>query len=82
LFNNGPCIAAAYLEHIFDSFFSTKDTGIDIGLAICQSNTAMVAASRVQNRPNGGAHFRFTLPAPIVVGLDSRIGEFVRQKHS
>jgi len=48
LFDNGPGIAAAYLEHIFDSFFSTKDTGIDIGLAICQSNTAMVAASRIQ----------------------------------
>jgi hypothetical protein len=25
------------------------------------------------------AHLRSTLPTPIVVGLDSRIGEFVRQ---
>ena len=35
--DNGPGVPAEDLEHIFDSFFSTKDTGIGIGLAICQS---------------------------------------------
>ena len=37
IFDNGPGVAAADLEHIFESFFSTKDAGIGIGLAICQS---------------------------------------------
>jgi two-component system sensor kinase FixL len=73
VFDNGPGIAAADLEHIFDSFFSTKDAGIGIGLAICQSIIA-AHGGRISgsNRANGGAHFHFTLPVPTVTGPDSR----------
>ena len=73
--DNGPGVPAADLEHIFDSFFSTKDAGIGIGLAICQSIiTAHGGRIAGLNRPNGGAHFHFTLPALTVAG-PTRIGE-------
>jgi two-component system, LuxR family, sensor kinase FixL len=80
VFDNGPGIADADLAHIFDSFFSTKDAGIGIGLGICQSIIAAHGGSiSGSNRPNGGAHFRFTLPAPTVVGTDPGIGDFMPQ---
>lgn len=64
VFDNGPGIAATDLAHVFDSFFSTKDAGIGIGLAICHSIiSAHGGGISGTNRPNGGAHFRFTLPA-------------------
>jgi signal transduction histidine kinase len=66
--DNGPGMAAANLEHIFDRFFSTKDAGIGTGLAICQSiidaHGGHISGS---NRPNGGAHF----PVPTAAELDS-----------
>ena len=69
VFDNGPGVAAADLARIFDSFFSTKDAGIGIGLAICQSIiTAHGGRILGSNRPNGGAHFHFTLPVPAVAG--------------
>jgi signal transduction histidine kinase len=70
--DNGPGIAAANLEHIFDRFFSTKDAGIGIGLAICRS-IIDAHGGRISglNRSNGGAHFRFTLPVPTAAELDS-----------
>jgi two-component system sensor kinase FixL len=72
VFDNGPGIAGADLEHVFDRFFSTKDAGLGIGLAICQSIiTAHGGSISGSNRPNGGAHFHFTLPTAAVVRLDS-----------
>jgi two-component system sensor kinase FixL len=69
VFDNGPGVAAADLAHVFDSFFSTKDAGIGIGLAICQSIiTAHGGRILGSNRPSGGAHFHFTLPVPVVAG--------------
>jgi two-component system, LuxR family, sensor kinase FixL len=63
--DNGPGVAAADLGHLFESFFSTKDSGIGIGLAICQSIIAAHGGSiSGSNRPKGGAHFRFALPVP------------------
>ena len=74
VFDNGPGVAAADLEHVFDSFFSTKDAGIGIGLAICQSIIAAHGGHiSGANRPNGGAHFRFTLPEPAAAASDSGV---------
>ncbi|WP_343717389.1 ATP-binding protein, partial [Inquilinus sp.] len=62
--DNGPGIAEENMERIFDGFFTTKEEGIGLGLAICQSIMAAhgggIAAS---NRPEGGACFRLWLPA-------------------
>ena len=61
--DTGPGIADADLAQVFDGFFTTKDTGMGIGLAVCQSiitehGGKIVAA----NHPSGGAVFRVTLP--------------------
>ncbi|MCG2626559.1 ATP-binding protein [Bradyrhizobium sp. WYCCWR 13023] len=70
--DNGPGVPAKDLEHIFDSFFSTKDTGIGIGLAICQSIiTAHGGRITGVNRANGGAHFHFALPPLTVAGPET-----------
>ena len=79
VFDNGPGIAPADLEYVFDRFFSTKDAGIGIGLAICQSIIAAHGGSiSGSNRPSGGAHFRFTLPVPMVAELDSDVADLIR----
>jgi PAS domain S-box-containing protein len=61
--DSGPGIAAKDLDHVFDSFFTTKKGGMGIGLAICQSivsaHGGRMAAS---NLPEGGAHFQFAIP--------------------
>ncbi|WGS19873.1 MULTISPECIES: ATP-binding protein [unclassified Bradyrhizobium] len=82
IFDNGPGIAATDLEHIFDRFFSTKDSGIGIGLAICQSIIAAHGGSiSGSNRSNGGAHFRFTLPVSMGPGATSDAANIIQQTH-
>lgn len=62
--DSGPGIADENLERVFESFFSTKKDGMGIGLAICQSIiTAHGGRIAVSNHPEGGAQFRFVLPA-------------------
>ncbi len=61
--DNGPGIAEADLQRLFDSFFTTKHDGVGIGLAICQSIIAAHGGTiSARNRPQGGAAFSFTLP--------------------
>jgi signal transduction histidine kinase len=62
--DGGPGIAQEDLDRVFGSFFTTKDDGIGIGLALCQS---IIAAHHgtitASNHPEGGAVFQFSLPA-------------------
>ncbi|PSH62985.1 hypothetical protein CU102_24260 [Phyllobacterium brassicacearum] len=59
----GTGIPADHLEQIFGGFFTTKEGGLGIGLAICQSivkaHGGTIAAA---NHPDGGAVFRFSIP--------------------
>ena len=63
--DRGPGLAAGELEQVFEKFYHAKSpsAGAGLGLAICR---AVVGAhgGRIwaENRPGGGAVFRFTLP--------------------
>jgi two-component system sensor kinase FixL len=61
--DTGTGIPIDHMEHIFDGFFTTKEGGLGIGLAICQSivkaHGGTIAAA---NHLDGGAVFRFSIP--------------------
>jgi C4-dicarboxylate-specific signal transduction histidine kinase len=61
--DNGCGLPADYEHKIFESFFTTKDHGLGMGLAISRS---MVEAHggrlSAEGNDQGGATFRFTLP--------------------
>jgi len=61
--DDGPGIAEDDIDRVFNSFFTTKEEGVGIGLAICQSIIAAHGgAISAANRPEGGARFWFSLP--------------------
>ncbi|HEY0597982.1 PAS domain-containing sensor histidine kinase [Sphingopyxis sp.] len=61
--DTGPGIPAGDLDRIFHGFFTTKESGMGIGLAICQSIIAEHGgAITASNHPDGGAEFRFAIP--------------------
>jgi signal transduction histidine kinase len=62
--DSGPGIDRDHFERVFDPFYTTKASGVGMGLAICRS---IVAAHGGRlwveaNRPRG-AIFQFILPA-------------------
>lgn len=62
--DSGPGIAEENLDRVFDGFFTTKEQGMGIGLAVCQSIIAAHGGTMsVSNHPGGGARFSFALPA-------------------
>jgi PAS domain S-box-containing protein len=62
--DSGPGVPAEDRERIFESFYTTKASGVGIGLSICRSiivaHGGRLWADPLQPR---GAAFRFTLPA-------------------
>jgi hypothetical protein len=67
--DSGPGIRPEQLERIFDSFYTTKPSGMGLGLSICRS-IVEAHGGRLWAETNelGGAVFQFTLPA---AGRDS-----------
>ena len=61
--DSGPGIDPANLERVFEPFYTTKTSGIGMGLSICQSiiNGHGGRLSTRANEPRG-AVFQFTLP--------------------
>jgi PAS domain S-box-containing protein len=61
--DSGPGLEAAMPERVFESFYTTKSTGLGLGLSICRSiieaHGGRLWASTNQRR---GATFQFTLP--------------------
>jgi signal transduction histidine kinase len=62
--DSGPGIDAEHLPHVFDNFFTTKETGMGLGLPIAQSIIeAHNGRIRADNESAlGGARFVFELP--------------------
>jgi C4-dicarboxylate-specific signal transduction histidine kinase len=63
--DSGPGLASANLERAFDPFYTTKPSGLGMGLSICRSiieghGGRLWASANVPR----GAVFQFTLPAP------------------
>jgi two-component system sensor histidine kinase HydH len=70
--DNGRGLPAADAERIFEPFFSTKETGLGLGLAICrrivESHGGWIEASK---RSGGGALFMVFLPAKLPDAAES-----------
>jgi signal transduction histidine kinase len=62
--DTGPGVAPEHLDKIFEPLFTTKASGIGLGLAVskslAQANGGDLA---VASRPGGGATFAFAMPA-------------------
>jgi C4-dicarboxylate-specific signal transduction histidine kinase len=64
--DTGRGIDGAHLARLFDSFFSTKPSGIGLGLSIVRTIVeAHGGTVQAQNRPSGGAAFRVELPVAV-----------------
>ena len=65
--DSGPGIEPQHVTRLFDSFFTTKDAGMGMGLRICRSvieaHGGRIAADNDSSQ--GGARFYFTLPVAI-----------------
>lgn len=74
--DSGPGIDREHLPRLFDSFFTTKNAGMGLGLAVCRSILeAHHGRIRADNRSTlGGARLSFSLPACVenVVALAAR----------
>ena len=72
--DSGPGVAPEDQAHIFDAFFSTKEGGMGMGLAICRS-IAEAHHGRIEvarDAALGGARFTVRLPlAPITTQVTS-----------
>ncbi|HEY2133013.1 MAG TPA: ATP-binding protein [Acetobacteraceae bacterium] len=69
--DSGPGLDPAHLDHLFDSFHTTKPGGMGMGLAISRS-IVQAHGGRLWAEPNQprGATFRFTLPVRAVSSAD------------
>jgi PAS domain S-box-containing protein len=68
--DNGPGIAGEHADRLFESFFTTKKSGMGMGLSICRSiveaHGGRIGADR--SATHGGARFWFTLPTSVAAG--------------
>jgi len=77
--DSGMGIAAADLDRVFNPFFSTKEGGTGLGLALTQKIVEDHGGSiDVRSVPGAGALFRIVLPlmpdVPLDTGHDDRLG--------
>jgi two-component system sensor histidine kinase KdpD len=64
--DRGPGVPAGDAERVFDKFYRARETeggGVGLGLTICRGIVSAHGGRMwVEQRPGGGASFRFTLP--------------------
>ena len=62
--DTGSGFASGVESNLFQTFFTTKETGMGVGLSISRSIVEAHGGKMwAENNPDGGAIFRFTLPA-------------------
>jgi signal transduction histidine kinase len=62
--DSGPGIDPEHLDRVFDAFYTTKSSGVGMGLSICRSIiNAHGGRLWADANPSGGAVFQFTLPS-------------------
>ena len=62
--DNGPGLAEEVKGQLFQSFVTSKETGMGVGLSICRSIVEEHGGSlNAEENETGGMTFRFTLPA-------------------
>ena len=61
--NNGPQISDAIKDRIFEPFFTNKDKGTGIGLALCHDLLAEHGGKMTVENSSGGVTFYIFLPA-------------------
>jgi signal transduction histidine kinase len=67
--DTGHGIPPDRLPRIFESFFTTKEHGMGLGLAMVRSIVELHRGHlTAENNPEGGATFRFSLPVNRVSG--------------
>lgn len=71
--DHGPGIAAEILDQILDPFFTSKTSGMGLGLSICQSIVSAHGGELgFENRDGEGATFYFDLPVDHDDGNDEQ----------
>jgi two-component system sensor histidine kinase TtrS len=72
--DNGPGLTPAAREHLFEAFFTTKPTGLGLGLSLSRSiveaHGGRLGADEAGGPPGRGASFRFYLPVAAQVDHD------------
>jgi signal transduction histidine kinase len=64
--DSGPGIPEDKLGEVFETFYTTKEQGIGLGLSVARTIIEMYDGEiRAENRAGGGAVFRFTLPLAL-----------------
>jgi PAS domain S-box-containing protein len=64
--DTGPGIASEHLEQVFEAFYTTKSSGVGMGLSICRSIVdAHGGRLWADVHASIGAVFRFTLPGAV-----------------
>jgi C4-dicarboxylate-specific signal transduction histidine kinase len=71
--DSGPGIAPEHLDRVFDAFYTTKSSGVGMGLSICRSIiNAHGGRLWADVNASGGAVFQFTLPSAEKEIMNSR----------
>ena len=64
--DSGPGIQPDDLDHVFDAYFTRKESGVGLGLALVRRIAEEHGGSvRVSNRPEGGACFEVRIPGGV-----------------